>query len=352
MTAAGRRAGEGGVEVETVLVTGATGWIAKFCIIELLDAGFRVRGTVRNLRWSDAVRRCVDPQGERAHLLEFAAADLTRDEGWDGALAGCAYVLHVASPFPMRQPRHPEEVVAPARDGTLRVLAAARRAGVGRVVMTSSTAAIIYPSDSIPGRTYSEADWTDPARRDISPYVASKTLAERAAWEFVRANSGPELTVVNPGFVQGPALDADLSTSLRLIRTMAQGGYPATPRTGFSMVDVRDVAAMHVLAMTHPHAGSERFVCANGYLTFREIAAIVADTLPDAARNMPKWEVPDAVVSALAYFDRSLLAVRPDLGHRRLCDNRKAREKLGFNFRSPSDAVAAAARSLRALRLV
>jgi nucleoside-diphosphate-sugar epimerase len=341
------------MDTETVLVTGATGWIAKFCIRALLDAGFRVRGTVRNLHRADEVRRCTDPSGERAHMLEFAAGDLTRHDGWQTALAGCAYVLHVASPFPMRQPRHPEEVIAPARNGTLRVLAAAQSACVRRVVMTSSVVAIIYPSQSPADRPFTEADWTNPARTDISHYAASKTLAERVAWEFVRtAGSAPELTVINPGFVQGPALDADLSTSHRVIQMMARGKYPAVPRVGYSMADVRDVAAMHVVAMTHPQAAGQRFICANGFLTFREIATVVAQTLPDVARNVPTWEVPDAAVRALALFDRDLLAVLPDLGRRRLCDNRKAREQLGFTFRPPEEAVASAARSLRELRLV
>jgi dihydroflavonol-4-reductase len=341
------------MEPETVLVTGATGWIAKFCIRELLNAGFRVRGTVRSPHRADDVRRCVDPKWERGHLLEFAVADLTREDSWQAALAGCVYVLHVASPFPMSQPRHPEQLIAPARNGTLRVLAAARQAGVRRVVLTSSTVAIIYPSGSPPDRTYTEADWTDPARTDISPYVASKTLAERAAWEFVRTTaSAPELTVINPGFVQGPALDADLSTSHRFIQMMGQGQYPAVPRAGYAMVDVRDVAAMHVVAMEHPQAAGQRFICANGFLTLREIAAIVADTLPDLAPKVPRWEVPDAVVSVLGYLNRDLLAVLPDLGHRRLCDNGKAREQLGFAFRSPRDAVASAAKSLRELRLL
>jgi nucleoside-diphosphate-sugar epimerase len=341
------------VEPDTVLVTGATGWIAKFCIRELLNAGFRVRGTVRNLHRADDVRRCVDPKRERAHLLEFVAADLTREDRWQAAVAGCVYVLHVASPFPMTQPRHPEQLISPARNGTLRVLAAAQHAGVRRVVLTSSTVAMIYRSGSLPDHTYTEADWTNPARSDISPYVASKTLAERAAWEFVRStDSAPELTVINPGFVQGPALDADLSTSHRVIQMMGQGQYPALPRAGYAIVDVRDVADMHVQAMQHPQAAGERFICANGFLTLREIAAVVADTLPDLARKVPRWEVPDAVASVLAYLNRDLLAVLPDLGHRRLCDNRKARERLGFTFRSPRDAVASAAKSLRELRLL
>src|SRR5919108_3654456 len=274
------------MEPETVLVTGATGWIAKFCIRELLNAGFRVRGTVRHQHRVDDVRKCADPKRERDHLLQFIPADLVRDASWSAAVAGCTYVLHVASPFPMTQPRHLEQIIGPARNGTLRVLTAARHAGVRRVVLTSSTAAIIYPSGSPADRTYTEADWTDPARADVSPYVTSKTLAERAAWDFVRSSgSAPELTVINPGFVQGPALDADLSVSHRLLQRMAQGQYPAVPRAGYEIVDVRDVAAMHVLAMKHPQAPGQRFICANGFLTLREIAAIVAETLPDDARK-------------------------------------------------------------------
>lgn len=339
---------------DTVLVTGATGFIAKHIVAELLRQGFLVRATARNPdRAADGVRRAVSRAGIDAGGIAFVAADLTRDDGWDDALRGCRYVLHVASPFPITQPADPNEVIGPARDGTLRVLRAAERAGVGRVVMTSSTVAIMYSGSRAPGHVYTEADWTDPARTDITPYIASKTLAEQAAWEFVRASPGaPELAVINPAFVQGPALDPDLSTSLEVIHLMGKGAYPAAPRVEFPVVDVRDVAELHVKAMTHPNAAGERFLAAHGSQSLMGIGQLVAQALPDLKRKVPKFEMPDFMVRTLALADKRLRTVLPELGVVRHCSNEKARTVLGHTFRTPDEAVMAAARSLRDLRVI
>src|SRR5690606_22130545 len=237
----------------SVLVTGATGFIAKHCIAELIRQGYRVRGTARHSDARTSVVNALARGGIDASHLEICKADLLHDDGWDAATEGCSHVLHVASPFPVKPPRNRDEVVRPAVDGTLRVLKAAARAGVQRVVLTSSMAACVYPAGGKQERTYTEADHTDAARADISPYVASKALAERAAWDFVRTTpNAPELTVINPGLVYGPALDLDLSTSHEVLTLMAKGKYPAAPRAGYAVVDVRDVAAAHVVAMTHP----------------------------------------------------------------------------------------------------
>lgn len=336
-----------------VLVTGATGFIAKHCIAELVRRGHPVRGTVRNLvRGPDAVRRALGQTGVDGAGLEFAGADLTRDEGWDAAVAGCAYVLHVASPFPMDPPRHADEVVVPAREGALRVLGAATRAGVKRVVLTSSIVAITLggkPKDYV----YTEADWSDPERRDITAYAVSKTLAERAAWDFARRTPGaPELTTIAPAFVLGPALDADLSTSHEVIRLMARGVYPAAPKVGFPVSDVRDVAAAHATVMTHPRAAGERFIVAEGLMHLIELGRIVAEVCPDLRGRVPKFELPDFVVRAAAMIDRRLKAVLPDLGHPRLISNAKAREVLGLEPRSAETAARAAVESLRALKVI
>lgn len=334
----------------TVVVTGASGFIAKHCIAELVKAGYAVRGTVRSQDKADAVRAAVARAGGDAAAVSFAIADLTSDAGWDEAMAGAVFALHVASPFPLGQPRSRDEVVGPARDGTLRVLAAAKRNGVKRVVLTSSIAAVMYPSIGEQSRTYTEIDWTDPARADLTPYIASKAVAEKSAWTYVQSTPGaPQLAVINPGFVQGPALDGDLSTSHEVIRQMAQGKMPASPQAGYAMVDVRDVAALHVKAMLHPAAAGQRFLATNGYLMLREIAEMVARTLPDLARKVPRREAPDLVVRLLSYFDSGAKAVLPDLGVRRRCDSRKARELFDFTFRSPSDAVVSSVQSLRAL---
>jgi nucleoside-diphosphate-sugar epimerase len=260
----------------------------------------------------------------------------------------------VASPFPITEPKDPEDVIRPAREGALRVLRAARDAGVKRVVLTSSIVAITLPwPEAPPGHVFTEADWTNPERRDITTYVRSKALAERAAWEFVKSEPGaPELAVVNPAFVLGPALDPDLSTSHEVLRLMAIGAYPAAPKVGFPVSDVRDVAITHALVMTHPKAAGERFLSANGFLRLYEIGQLLAATLPDLKRKVPKFEMHDFAVRAIALIDKRLRAVLPDLGHPRHISSAKAHKVLEQSFRSPQDAVKAAASSLRALHVI
>lgn len=339
---------------DTVLVTGATGFIAKHCIAELLRRGFNVRGTARDPgRSADGVRRAVARAGVDAGNIEIVAADLLKDEGWDAAVSGCRYMLHVASPFPITQPSTREELIAPARDGALRALKAATAAGIERVVLTSSTVAVMYTSDRPEGHVYTEADWTDTSRADITPYIASKTMAEQAAWAFVKSTPGaPQLATINPGFVQGPALDPDLSTSLEVLHLMGKGTYPAAPRVEFPVVDVRDVAALHVKAMTHPDAAGHRFIATEGSASLFGIGREIAAELPDLAGKVPKFEMPDLMVRSLAVFDKRLRTVLPELGIVRRCDNAKARSVLGHTFRPPAEAIVAAARSLRDLRII
>ena len=237
---------------EKVLVTGASGFIAKHCIAELLRQGYAVQATLRDLNREEETRRAIGNAGATAGEVKFFPADLLQDEGWDAAVAGCTYVLHVASPFPIKNPKEADEVIRPAREGAVRVLKAAGKAGVKRVVLTSSVVAITLPwPEAQPGHVFDETDWTNPDRPDVTAYVVSKTLAERAAWEFVTKTPGaPELTVVNPAFVLGPAPDADLSTSHEVLRLMGTGAYLAAPKISFPVSDVRDVALTHVLAMT------------------------------------------------------------------------------------------------------
>lgn len=337
-----------------VLVTGCTGFVAKHCIAELLRRGFRVRGTARDAeRGVIALRGALGHAGIDSRAVEVMTADLERDAGWEQAVRGVSYVLHVASPFPIEQPKDREALVRPARDGALRVLAAATAARVPRVVMTSSTVAVMYVAAPRPGHVYTEADWTDPARPDITPYMASKTIAERAAWDYVRATPGaPELVTVNPGFIQGPALDTDLSTSLEVHRLMGKGAYPGAPRISFPVADVRDVAELHVAALTHPGAAGERFIAANGTASLMGIGRIIAAALPDLARKVPRFELPDMAVRGLAIFDKRLVAVLPELGAERVCDNAKARRVLGHAFRPAEQAIRDGALSLRTLGVI
>lgn len=336
-----------------VLVTGATGFIAKHCIAELIRQGYRVRGTARQSGAHANIAQALGRAGVDASSLEVRQADLLHDDGWEQALDGCSHVLHVAAPFPMKPPRNRDEVLRPAVDGTLRVLKATTRAGVQRVVLTSSVVACVYPSGTEQSRTYTEADWTDISRTDISPYVVAKTQAEQAAWDFVRTTpNAPELAVINPGFVLGPALDTDLSTSLQVVKLIGQGKYPAAPRAGCIVVDVRDVAAAHVAAMTNPHAAGQRFLATSGTISLLDLARMIAHALPHTASRIPRREVPDFLIRGLAYFDRSLLAVLPDLSVHRDCDSSQARTRLGIAFRSPRKSVTAAAKSLHELGVV
>ena len=250
---------------KTVLVTGGSGFIGMRCIMQLGEAGYRVRTTVRSLSRETEVREALKQGGsELGERLSFVAADLLRDEGWEKAVEGCEYVLHVASPFPLGVPKHEDELIVPARDGALRVLKAARGAHVKRVVLTSSFAAIGYGSQDT-SRAFTEDDWTDPDERTIGAYVKSKTIAERAAWDFIKQEGeGLELAVVNPVGVFGPLLGPDYSTSIEIVRRLLDGAVPGIPRLSFGIVDVRDVADLHLRAMTRAEASGERFLAVAG----------------------------------------------------------------------------------------
>ncbi|GAA2035639.1 aldehyde reductase [Agromyces tropicus] len=338
---------------ELVLVTGGTGFVGITCIIRLLRDGTRVRTTVRDLARADEVRELVRRGGADPGGVEVVAADLLDDAGWSDAVAGATAVLHVASPFPVRQPKDADELIVPAREGVLRVLAAARDAGVRRVVQTSSFAAIGYGRPN-PGRPYTEEDWTDPEGPGVTPYVQSKTLAERAAWEFVdREGGGLELATVNPVGIFGPALGTDLSTSLELLRQLLDGVYPVVPNGSVGAVDVRDVADLHVLAMRHPDAAGERFLAVSGdAITYLELARLLRAGLGDRAKRVPTRVIPDWIVRAGAPFSRELRQMSHELGRRGDASHAKATRLLGWTPRPREDAVLASARSLVELGLI
>lgn len=337
---------------DLVLVTGGTGFVAAHCIVRLLEQGFRVRTTVRSLARADEVRRLVRAGGADASSVLFAQLDLLHDDGWDEAAHGARYVLHVASPFPVRQPKDADELIVPAREGALRALRAARAAGVRRVVLTSSFAAVGYSSH--PDRPYTEADWTDPDDTSLSPYIRSKAAAERAAWDFIdREGEGLELAAVNPVAVFGPALGPDLSSSVELLRVLLDGGVPALPRAAVNAVDVRDVADLHVRAMTHPDAAGERFLAVAGDpVLVPDLARFLREQLGDVARRVPRRTLPDWVVRLAARFDPQLRAVVADLGHFPVTSHEKASRVLGWTPRSNDEAILAAAESLVQLGLV
>ena len=336
-----------------VLVTGGSGFIGGHCILQCLAGGHRVRATFRSLSREPEVRALLKRAGAGVDdRLSFAAADLERDAGWAEAVAGCDFVLHVASPFPLGVPKHEDELIVPARDGALRVLKAARVAGVRRVVLTSSFAAIGYGRKE-QAAPFDETSWTDPNGEGVSAYAKSKTFAERAAWDFVGKEGGLELSVVNPVGVFGPVLGPDVSTSITIITRMMNGAMPGLPRMKFGVVDVRDVADLHLRAMTDPRAKGERFLAVAGdFMSLREIALTLKARLGPAARRVPTRELPDWLLRLAAFADPSIRQVLPELGKSKNATSAKAKSLLGWTPRSREDALAASAESLLRLGML
>jgi nucleoside-diphosphate-sugar epimerase len=338
----------------TVLVTGGSGFVGSHCILALLAAGHQVRTTVRSLKREPDVRAMLKVGGaEPGDRLSFAAANLESDAGWPEAVAGCEFVLHVASPFPAELPKHEDELIVPAREGALRVLRAARDAGVKRVVLTSSFAAIGYGCEQ-QSAPFTEADWTDPSGNDVLPYTKSKTLAERAAWDFIAREGGNlELSVVNPVAIFGPVLGPDYATSIQLVQRMMEGSVPGCPRLSLGVVDVRDVADVHLRAMTHPAAKGERFLAVAGdFMSMIEIAQVLRSRMGPAAKRVPTRELANWMVRTFAMFVPAAKQALPELGKHKNATSEKAIRLLGWSPRSREDAIVATAESLLRLGLL
>jgi nucleoside-diphosphate-sugar epimerase len=340
--------------MSTILVTGGSGFIGSHCILQLLAAGHRVRTTVRNLKREGDVRAMLKEGGaEPGDRLSFIAADLENNGGWSEAVAGCEYVLHVASPFPAHIPKHEDELIVPAREGSLRVLRASRDAGVKRVVLTSSFAAIGYGQK--PRQTpFDETSWTDPGGGDVLPYVKSKTVAERSAWDFIANQGGHlELSVVNPVGVFGPVLGTDYSTSILLVERLLKGAMPGCPQLYFGIVDVRDVADLHIRAMTQPAARGERFLAVAGdFMSILEIGKVLKRRMGASAKRVPTLQLPNWLVRIAAMRDPAVKQILPELGKKKNATNEKARRLLGWAPRSSEDAIVATAESLVRLGLL
>jgi nucleoside-diphosphate-sugar epimerase len=339
--------------VSKVLVTGGSGFIGCHCILKLLAAGYEVRATIRNLGREADVRAmlktaAVDP----ADRLSFVATDLESDAGWAQAAEGCEYVLHVASPFPAGRPSHEDELIVPAREGTLRVLRAARAAGAKRAVLTSSFAAIGYGH---PPRTtpFDEKDWTHPSA-GVSAYAKSKTLAERAAWDFIgEQGGGLELSVVNPVAVFGPVLGPDYSTSIQLVKHMLEGAMPGNPKLYFGVVDVRDVADLHLLAMTHAAARGERFLALAGeFMSLQDIAKVLKSRMGGVGARVKTQQLPNWLLRAAAWVNPLAREILPELGKKKSGSNAKARRLLGWQPRPNEEAIVATGESLVHLGLL
>jgi nucleoside-diphosphate-sugar epimerase len=339
-----------------VLVTGGTGFVAAHCLIQLLAAGHETHATVRDLKREGDVRAMLRQggAGDVGERLKLFRADLNADAGWAEAAAGCDAVLHVASPFPSTMPKDENDLIAPARDGALRVLKAARDAGVKRVVLTSSFAAIGYGAAKDRTAVFTEEDWTNLNVPGVQPYQKSKTIAERAAWDFIaREGSGLELAVVNPVGIFGPVLGPDTSTSILLVSRLLDGSLPGCPDLSFGAVDVRDVADLHLKCMTDPAARGERFLAIGGdFVSMRQIAQMLKEGASDIARKVPTRSLPTWLMRTVGLFDHEVKGVLPELGKRRNASNEKARRLLHWAPRSPREAVLATARSLSELGLV
>jgi dihydroflavonol-4-reductase len=333
----------------TVFVSGGSGYIAGFLIRQLIDAGWTVHTSIRDLAKESAVRATLAVDNSK---LKFFAADLTSDAGWAEAMAGCSHVAHVASPLPTDAPKHEDELIIPARDGALRALRAAKAAGIKRFVMTSSMAAIAYGHGGTKS-VFTEADWTDPTSPDAYAYVRSKTIAERAARDWVAAEGGDmEFVTVNPSLVLGPLQSGDFSTSLEAIKKLLEGSMPGMPNLGFGIVDVRDVADMHVRCLTAPNMAGERFICSGPFLMLDEVAAILRKGLGPQARKVPKLKLPNWLVRIAARFDPVISQVIGELGKRRESPPVHAREVLGWVPRPVDESILDTARDMIRLGIV
>ena len=332
--------------MSTILVTGASGYIAKHIVLRLLKAGHNVRGSVRSADKGAALAATIAAHlPEAADRLETVTLDLTRDAGWAEAAAGVDAILHTASPFPLTQPKDPEDLIRPAVEGARRALAAAHKAGVDRVILTSSIAAVAE-TRLPPGRAlYDERDWSDPQAPGITAYSASKTLAERAAWDMVATETpGLGLTTINPGFVLGAPLDTAYGTSLRVVERMLSGRDPMVPNVGFACVDVGDIAEMHVRALDRDATIGQRIIGTGAFLWFADMAATLAQAFPD--RRIATRRAPDLMIRAIGLFDPAARSIVPALGLRREFDSTRAGDLLGMTFRDPRESLTEAARWL------
>jgi nucleoside-diphosphate-sugar epimerase len=337
------------------LVTGGTGFLAAHCVSQLLEAGHDVNTTVRDLARESSVRSMLRQAGagDVGKRLTLFRADLNADSGWAEAAAGCDYVLHVASPFPSTVPKDENELIVPARDGAVRVLRAARDAGVKRVVLTSSFAAIGYGHQER-DTAFTEEDWTNLTDPGVQPYQKSKTIAERAAWDFIaKEGRDLELATVNPVGIFGPVLAADYSTSILIVKRMMDGSLPGCPDLWFGVVDVRDVADLHLRAMTDPVARGERFLATSeDFVSIRQIADILKENFGQQVRGIPTRMVPSWLLRVVGLFDLQVRGILPELGKHKNATNAKAQRLLSWKPRSPNEAIQATARSLLDLGLL
>jgi nucleoside-diphosphate-sugar epimerase len=338
---------------DRVLLTGISGFLGGHVALQLLEAGYVVRGSVRDLRKVDKVKATLARHGADVSRLEFVALDLMSDAGWTEAMAGVRYLQHVASPFVIAMPDDKMDLIRPAVEGTTRALEGAFSAGVERIVLTSSLAAVMYGHDSARRAPFTEADWTDIDGRGISAYIESKLLAERKAWAIADAHGRrKDLVVVNPGAILGPLLDDDLGTSALIVKRMLDGSMPAAPAFYFTLIDARDVAAVHVAAMTDASAGGRRFLTGGASMSMMEVAEVLRQGLPQFRSKLPRFRAPNWLVRLLALRDKDLKGNVGELGVVKRVDASPAQALLGRSFLPERDAILATADGLTQHRLV
>lgn len=331
-----------------VLVTGGSGFVGVHCIVQLLQQGYNVKTTLRSMSRKHEVLDMLKEGGISSFEdVAFIEADLTKDLNWNIAVENCDYVLHVASPIFLRIPKQEDEMIRPAVDGTLRVLKAARDAGVKRVVMTSNFGAVGY-SHTDTTKIITEECWTDPNEKGLSIYNKSKVLAEKAAWDFIKKEGGTlELSVINPMGIFGPSLGPDLSSGFELLKKVLDGSMKRIPNITLGIVDVRDVADMHLRAMTNPNANGQRFIAlAGGIMSLPEIGLLLKKNLPVVARQVSTKRIPDWFVKFAALFNPVAKSIATMLSRYRDASNEKAKQVLGWQPRSNEEAIMATVESL------
>ncbi|SRR6266404_1487196 len=339
---------------QTVLVTGGSGFVGAHCILQLMDKGYGVKTTVRSLSKKNEVIEMLRNGGaQAAEDLSFIEADLSSDSNWDAAVQDCEYVLHVASPIALGTPKDENEMIVPAVEGTLRVLRASRNAGVKRVVITSSFAAVGY-SHKDPNTLITEEEWTDPNDKTLSAYLKSKTFAEKAAWDFITREGGDlELSVVNPVGIFGPLLGPGLSGGHEILKRLLDGSMKAIPKISFGIVDVRDVADLHLRAMTSPDAKGQRFLAlSGGVLSLLDMALMLKNKMGDEADRVTTKTLPDWLVRVAALFNPLAKSIVSQLGRVKNASNEKAKRLLGWAPRSNEEAIMSAVESMSRFGLI
>ncbi|MEO1655585.1 MAG: aldehyde reductase [Bacteroidota bacterium] len=339
---------------EKVLVSGVTGFLGSHLSIQLLNQGYQVVGSLRSQKRAPAIREVIARHSEWVDHLSFVEADLNDAQSWQAACKGMDFVQHIASPVPVTEPKDENEVILPARNGTLNLLRAAQDQGVKRVVLTSSVAAIGYGHHPMPKAGFTEEHWTNPEdRKDSNAYIRSKTLAERAAWEFVSQEDVQlELCTINPVGILGPVLEKDYGSSAEIVKKLMEGALPGAPKFGFGLVDVRDVADLHIRAMRSPEAAGERFICGNEFSWMLEVSQILRKHYPAYARKLPRFNLPNFAIRFFSLFDPEVRSLLFELGKLRVFDNSKAKKILKWEPRSNEEAILATAESLIAHQLV